>query len=106
VTLPPPNPALSICVVVPARNEEEFIGSCLRALSGQEDELYEEYEIMLVLDGCTDVTETRARDLAVPYPDLRIHFLDGAVKGSGHAWRAGMEVACDRGCTPWVGRTP
>src|SRR5215204_5009845 len=96
VTLPLPNPALRICVVVPARNEEELIGLCLRALAEQEGVSYEEYEILLVLDGCTDGTEARARDLAASYPALRLYLLDGPGKGSGHARRIGMEVACDR----------
>jgi glucosyl-3-phosphoglycerate synthase len=96
MTLPPPNPALRICVVVPARNEEELIGSCLRALAEQDRVSCEEYEILLVLDHCTDDTEARARDVAASYPALRIHFLDGPGKGSGHARRVGMEVACDR----------
>jgi glucosyl-3-phosphoglycerate synthase len=94
--LPAPDPALRICVVVPARNEEEFVGSCLRALAEQEKVSYEEYEILLVLDGCTDGTEARAREVAASYPSLRLHLLDGPEKGSGHARRMGMEAACDR----------
>jgi glucosyl-3-phosphoglycerate synthase len=96
VTLPPPHPALRICVVVPARNEEELIGSCLQALAEQEQVSCKEYEILLVPDRCTDGTETRARDVAAYYPALRLYFLDGPGKGSGHARRVGMEAACDR----------
>jgi glucosyl-3-phosphoglycerate synthase len=96
VKLPPPHPALRICVVVPARNEEELIGSCLQALTEQEQVSCEEYEVLLVLDRCTDGTETRARDVAASYPGLRLCFLDGPGTGSGHARRVGMEVACDR----------
>jgi glucosyl-3-phosphoglycerate synthase len=96
VTLPPPDQALRICVVVPARNEEGLVGACLRALAEQEGVSYEEYEILLVLDGCTDGTEARARDLAASYPALRLYLLDGPGKGSGHARLVGMEIACDR----------
>jgi cellulose synthase/poly-beta-1,6-N-acetylglucosamine synthase-like glycosyltransferase len=64
MTLPAPDPALRMCVVVPARNEEEFVGSCLRALAEQEGVSCEEYEILLVLDECTDGTEARAREVA------------------------------------------
>jgi GT2 family glycosyltransferase len=96
VTLPPPDLALRICVIVPARNEEELIGSCLRALAKQKQVSYKEYEILLVLDGCTDGTETRARILAASYPALRLHLLDSPGKGSGHARRVGMEIACER----------
>ncbi|HSK99381.1 MAG TPA: glycosyltransferase family A protein [Rubrobacteraceae bacterium] len=96
MTLPPPNPALRICVVVPARNEEELVGSCLRALAEQEGVSHEEYEILLVLDRCTDGTEKRARDVAASFPSLRLHFLEGPGKGSGHARRVGLEGACAR----------
>jgi glucosyl-3-phosphoglycerate synthase len=96
VTLPLLNPALRVCVVVPARNEEELIGSCLRSLAEQVGVSYEEYEVLLVLDDCTDSTEMRARDVAASYPALRLHFLNGPGEGSGHARRMGMDVACDR----------
>lgn len=96
MTLPPPNPALRLCVVVPARNEEELIGSCLRSLAEQKGVSYEEYEVLLVLDDCTDGTEMRARDVAASYPALRLHFLDSLGMGSGHARRVGMDGACDR----------
>ena len=86
VTLPLPNPALRVCVVVPARNEEELIGSCLRSLAEQVGVSYEEYEVLLVLDDCTS-TEMRARDVAASYPALRLHFLNGPGEGSGHARR-------------------
>jgi glucosyl-3-phosphoglycerate synthase len=94
--LPPPNPALRVCVVVPARNEEDLVGSCLRALAEQTGVPSEEYEALLVLDRCTDGTRARARQAAAPYPSFRIHYLDGPGKGSGRARRVGMEVACDR----------
>jgi glucosyl-3-phosphoglycerate synthase len=96
VTLPLLNPALRVCVVVPARNEEELISSCLRSLAEQVGVSYEEYEVLLVLDDCTDSTEMRARDVAASHPALRLHFLNGPGKGSGHARRMGMDVACDR----------
>ena len=56
MTLPLLNPALRVCVVVPARNEEELISSCLRSLAEQVGVSYEEYEVLLVLDDCTDST--------------------------------------------------
>lgn len=94
--LPPPNPALRICVVIPAQNEEELIGSCLRALAEQRKVSYEEYEVLLVLDRCADGTEKRAREFTTSYPAMRLSFLDGPGKGSGHARRVGMEAACAR----------
>ena len=81
--LPPPHPALKVSVVVPARNEEALVGSCLTALADQDGVSPEEYEVLLVLDRCTDETEARAQEIAEAHPRLELHFLDGPGKGSG-----------------------
>jgi glucosyl-3-phosphoglycerate synthase len=94
--LPPPHPALKASVVVPARDEETLVGSCLVALAAQDGISLEEYEVLLVLDRCTDETEVRAREIAEAHPCLGLHFLDGPGKGSGHARRVGMELASAR----------
>jgi glycosyltransferase involved in cell wall biosynthesis len=95
-SLPPPHPAIRISVVVPARNEKALIGSCLAALAKQEGISAQEYEVLLVLDHCTDTTEARALEVAAEHPDLRLHLLEGPGRGAGHARRAGMEEAYDR----------
>jgi glucosyl-3-phosphoglycerate synthase len=94
--LPLPHPGLRACVVVPARNEEALIGACLNALATQQRISHDEYEILLVLDTCTDATEQRARAVAAEHPSLRLHLLDGPGRGAGHARRVGMESACAR----------
>lgn len=95
-SLPPPHPALRISVVVPARNEEALIDSCLAALAQQEGIPLEEYEVLLVLDRCTDATEVRALEIATEHPGLRLNLLEGPGRGAGHARRVGMEVAYAR----------
>src|ERR671911_590462 len=94
--LPPPHPALKVSVVVPARNEETLVGSCLAELAEQEGVCPEEYEVLLVLDRCTDETEARAQEIADAHPRFELHFLDGPGKGSGYARRVGMELASAR----------
>lgn len=94
--LPPPSPELRVSVVVPARNEEGLVGACLEALAVQEGVPHREYEVLLVLDACTDATESRARTVAAAHPSFQLHFLDGPGKGAGHARRVGMEAACAR----------
>ena len=96
MTLAAPNSALRSCVVVPARDEEHLIGSCLQAIATQERVSHDEYEILLVLDQCKDQTEARAREIAVDQPHLRLHLLDGPGEGSGPARRVGMDAACAR----------
>jgi glucosyl-3-phosphoglycerate synthase len=94
--LPPPDPALKACVVVPACNEEDLIATSLRALATQIKVEPHEYEVLLVLDGCTDATRERATEVANAHPRLKLHFLHGPGQGSGHARRTGMEAACER----------
>jgi len=96
MTLPPPNPALRACVVVPARDEEALIGACLRALATQTAVAPYEYEVLLVLDHCTDETEARAREIAAAHPSLRLRFVDGPGEDSGPARRVGMDEGCAR----------
>ncbi len=91
-----PDFALMACVVVPARDEEDLIGSCLEALATQEIVAHDEFEVLLILDRCTDRTEARAREIAVGHPRLRLHLLDGPGEGSGPARRVGMDAACAR----------
>ncbi len=95
MTLPPPNPALKACVVVPARNEEELVAACLQALATQTGVQPHEYEVLLVLDRCTDATGKRAKEVTDAHPRFRLRFLEGPGLGSGHARRAGMDAACD-----------
>ena len=96
MTLSPPNPALRACVVVPARDEEDLIASCLQALATQEHVAHHAYEVFLILDRCTDETEERAREIGRVHPSLKLHFLDGPGEGSGPARRVGMDAACAR----------
>ena len=91
-----PNPSLRASVVVPARDEENLIEACLRALAAQTDVGPEEYEVLLVLDRCTDETEARATQVAGAHPELRLYLLEGPGEGSGSARRVGMEAACGR----------
>jgi len=102
MTLPVPESTLRACVVVPARNEEALIGPCLEALAAQAGVEPFEYEVLLILDRCTDRTEARARDIAGNHPRLRLHLLEGPGEGSGPARQVGMDAACAR--LLWVGR--
>ena len=96
MTLPPPDPGLRASVVVPARDEEALVGACLEALAHQQGVSREKYEVLVVLDECTDGTKARAQGAAGRHPDLRLHFLDGPGEGSGPARLVGMEAACAR----------
>src|SRR5512141_581513 len=85
--------ALRAVVAGPARDEEALIGSCIRALAAQEGIAREAYEVILVLDGCTDATRERALQAA---GDLRLHVVERPALGVGAARRLGMGIACER----------
>ena len=94
--LSPPHPGLRACIVVPARNEQDLITSSLLALATQTGIEPYEYEVLLVLDACTDATAERSREVADTHPLFRLHLLEGPGLGSGHARRTGMDAACER----------
>jgi glucosyl-3-phosphoglycerate synthase len=95
--LPPPDSHLEAVVVVPARDEAERIGACLRALAEQRGVIHEAYEVVVVLDGCRDATRERALEVGVSYARLRLRLVELSVpSGVGRARRVGMDLACER----------
>jgi glucosyl-3-phosphoglycerate synthase len=95
--LPAPNPLLRAAVVVPARDEAKLIERCLVRLCGQRAIKAEEYEIIVVLDGCIDATPAVVRAVALATASPSVHILElGAAVGVGRARRIGMDAACER----------
>ena len=80
--------------VVPARDEEAEIVSCLRALGAQEA-VPGSYETIVVIDACTDATERLAARTASEI-GLSLTLLPGPGHGAGAARRAGMDAAASR----------
>lgn len=85
--------ALRACVVVPARDEEDLIGACITALANQTGVARDAYEVILVLDRCTDSTAQHARAVA---RDMTLHIVPAIGQGVGHARRTGMDLAAER----------
>jgi glycosyltransferase involved in cell wall biosynthesis len=57
---------MQLSVIVPARNEEDCIGDCLRSLAGQSDRVFTlgvDWEILAVDDGSTDRTREIAAEV-------------------------------------------
>ena len=94
--LPPAAPGLGATVVVPARDEEALVGSCIRSLCAQRGIEGLAWEILLILDGCTDRTAERAREGhdQIGGPVLHEIHVDGI--GAGGARAHGMNLACGR----------
>jgi glucosyl-3-phosphoglycerate synthase len=86
--------ALASVVVIPARDEEQQIPGCMAAL-GAQTVPREEFEVILVLDACSDRTADVARRAASEL-SLRLSLVDGPGAGAGAARRAGMDLAAER----------
>jgi glycosyltransferase involved in cell wall biosynthesis len=95
--LPAPESALRAVVVVPARDEQERIAACVAALCDQQAVSWEQYEVIVILDGCTDATAEVTRRIAGETPGLRLHQIELVVpQGVGRARHLGMDLACER----------
>jgi GT2 family glycosyltransferase len=83
-------------VAIPARDEADRIGPCLIALNQQ---IQPPDAVVLLLNNCTDATETTARTIA---PTLRYRLdivsanLPPPQANAGHARRQAMQLAADR----------
>lgn len=58
-----------VSVILPARNEEEYIGRCLESLAKQD---YAEYEVIAINDSSEDSTESIISDYANRYTKIRL----------------------------------
>ncbi len=81
-------------VVVPARDEQDRIGTCLEALAAQTIGRHA-FETILVADRCQDRTEQVARETAERL-GLNLTILHGPGEGSGPARGLGMDAAAER----------
>jgi GT2 family glycosyltransferase len=82
-------------VAIPARDEADRIGSCLTALNRQ---LLRPDAVVLLLNNCTDASETIARAMA-PRLNFQLHIvardLPDAQANAGHARRLAMRHAAE-----------
>jgi glucosyl-3-phosphoglycerate synthase len=85
---------LDAVVVIPARDEEERIGACLRALACQGVSAGA-FETIVVLDACGDRTAAVVAAVSAS-AGLRVTTIEGPGAGAGAARRAGMDLACKR----------
>lgn len=86
---------LALSVIIPASNEEAWIGSCLQALF-QSDPLAGGAEVIVVANGCRDHTADIARATPVPL-GWRMQVLELPIGSKPAAMRAGEAIAQGQG---------
>ena len=78
-----------ISVIIPAYNDERFIGRCLDSIVSQS---FKDYEVVLVLDGSTDKT----KEIATSYIGKvnRLFVIEQKNAGAGKARNNGIDHSC------------
>ena len=77
---PDPVSRLKLSVIIPARNEEDCLGECLRSLVSQSESAWQlgrDWEIMVIDDNSTD----RTHAIASSFPELTVLYAPGLEKG-------------------------
>ncbi len=90
-----PASAIQLSVIIPARNEEDCLGDCLRSLVSQSNETWllgRDYEILVVDDGSTDRTAAIASEFAGVML-MQAPALEKGWTGKANAVWAGAEAA-------------
>ncbi len=88
-------PRQRVVVAIPARDEADWIGQCLRALALQ---TRLPLAVLLLLNNCTDATAAVARSLFghVPYRlHIRTHMFPPSAANAGNARRLAMQSAAE-----------
>lgn len=100
-----PTRGLQACIVLPARNEENFLPSALQALAEQKTLdgrplPHDAYEVILLINNSTDRTRGVAESFQRLYPSLQLHVVERNFDRShahiGHVRRLLMDEACRR----------
>jgi glycosyltransferase involved in cell wall biosynthesis len=84
------NISISISVIVPAYNVQQFIDDCLHHIVEQ---MGPQHELIVVDDGSTDSTAARVEQVRAAHPQLRIVLQRQANQGISEARNAGLALA-------------
>lgn len=88
-----------VSVIVPAHNEAERIGACLRSIAQAAWRYPGRVEVVVVADACTDATATIARSHGA-------HVVEIASRNVGRARAVGCQIATRHGTTNlWLAHT-
>lgn len=82
--------AISISILIPAYNAEEFIVKCLESLAAQ---TFSDFEIIVSNDGSTDRTAENVQNFITQHPHLSIKLLNNDNGGVSMARKRALEKA-------------
>lgn len=82
--------AISISILIPAYNAEEFIVKCLESLAAQ---TFSDFEIIVSNDGSTDRTAENVQNFITQHPHLSITLLNNDNGGVSMARKRALEKA-------------
>ncbi|MBD2702452.1 glycosyltransferase [Spirosoma sp. BT702] len=103
----PPDPDLQVSVIIPVKNEADSLENTLNALRCQKDLdgaslPKQSYEVLILLNNCTDQSGQITRSYQLRYPDFRLLVatvqLPVEMANVGTARRLLMDEACNRFC--------
>lgn len=83
-------------VVIPAYNEEKWIGSTLLSLARQR---HSEFTVLVVDNASTDATADAVRKFAAAHPEMDVRVVTEPQKGTGAACDTGIRHAIANGAT-------
>lgn len=84
---------MKLSIIIPAYNEEKIIGNTLKEYASFfSDKLKDDFEILVILNGCRDNTLDIVRDTAQKYPQIKYKNFPEAI-GKGSAVIEGFKIA-------------
>lgn len=83
---------MKISIIIPIRNLQNEISECLNSIIAQDFDR-KEFEIICILDDCTDNTESVIRNFIRSYPDINLKLLHVCCHCPGGARNAGIDNA-------------
>jgi len=83
---------MEISIIVPVHNLEDYITECLESISMQNYDKAK-YEIILVLDSCTDGSKQKVQEWKALWPEITTKVLEVSFGNPGETRNAGIEAA-------------
>ncbi len=97
------NSAIKFSVIIPARNEEEIIATCLHSVLKQNYSA-ELFEVIVIDDHSTDKTAAIVQSLQKQYPNLRLIQLEKLLQGRllNSYKKKAIEYAIEQSAGDWI----